>query len=112
MNVYIILIVPHINQHYIVPHPSSVDLLSDIETFDNTAGNLSDPTKDYRHVSAVYSMWSYFLDFCAIDENSIVIEKRVVEELNPFNLINCHTGNKRLSVFSTLSQGKSLTNEE
>lgn len=144
------IIVPFINQHYIVPHPSSVktttittksesssllksslDSLNDVSISLNdliyqssinqstsqssstltvvTADlNDNDPTKDARHVEAVYSMWSHFLDFCSSDENSVVKESRLVATPDPFNPINVHTGKTRLAIFMKLSQGKSV----
>lgn len=66
-----------------------------------------DPTKDPRHVAAVYSMWSHFLDFCYSDENSVVKEPRFVATPDCTSPFNAHTGGKRLKVLMTLSQGKS-----
>jgi hypothetical protein len=65
-----------------------------------------DPTKDPKHVAAVYSMWSHFLDFCYLDENSIVREPRLVPPPDPTNPFNAHTGGRRLKIFMDLSQSK------
>ena len=71
---------------------------------------LYDPTKDPRHVAAVYSMWSHFLDFCASDINTAVKEPRYVpstDDASASSPFNAHTGGKRLKLFVNLSLGKS-----
>eukprot|EP01035_Chromulina_nebulosa_P018303 gene18303-23988_t len=117
---------PHISQKYIVPNPSSLlsnesnildsndsitksTKLSNSSTNDSiTIGAGYDPTKDYRHVEVVYSLWSHFLDFCKSDINSVVTEPRLVSPPDPCNPFNVHTCRRRLQVFQSLSQGESI----
>lgn len=84
-------VVPAISQHYIVPNPS------------NTIGL----ARDMRNNNAVFSLWSYFLEFLATDPASMI---RVPSWSIPpvaDEKVNKHTGRKRLDLFIAMSEGKS-----
>jgi hypothetical protein len=64
-----------------------------------------------RNNDAVYSLWSYFLDFLVTDPASVNRVPRwsipiVVEEK-----VNKHTGKRRLSLFVTMSEGKGVQSD-
>jgi hypothetical protein len=89
---FIILIfaVPAISQHYIVPHPSG------------TVGS----AREMRNNNAVYSLWSYFLDFLVSDPASVIRIPRSVVLPDANDIVNRHTGRRRLNLFITMSKGK------
>jgi len=113
---------PHISQHYVVPHPSSVkvdegkascanvnDENSSVASGEMTGAEevAYDPTKDDRHVAVVYSLWSHFLDVCSYESLSLKGNTNVAL-YDPNYPYNCHTNGRRLPNFISLSQGKSL----
>lgn len=84
---------PAISQHYIVPNPAL-----------NTIGL----TRDVRNNDAVYSLWSYFLDFLVTDPASMIQIPRWSLPLVANERVNKHTGKRRLNLFVTMSEGKCL----
>jgi hypothetical protein len=82
--------VPAISQHYIVPHPSG------------TVGS----AREMRNNNAVYSLWSYFLDFLVSDPASVIRIPRLVIPPDANDIVNRHTGRRRLSIFISISRGK------
>jgi len=123
---------PHISQHYVVPHPSSVkvddgkasgaNVLDEKLPSSMSVGEMTgveegvyDPTKDARHVAVVYSLWSHFLDVCSCSYESSALKGNTnVALYDPTYPYNCHTNGRRLPNFISLSLGKSLEhrNEE
>lgn len=87
---YSFLSVPAISQHYIVPHPSG------------TVGS----AREMRNNNAVYSLWSYFLDFLVSDPASVIRIPRLVIPPDANDLVNRHTGRRRLNLFIGMSRGK------
>lgn len=89
-NLFSFLSVPAISQHYIVPHPSG------------TVGS----AREMRNNNAVYSLWSYFLDFLVSDPASVIRIPRLVIPPDANDLVNRHTGRRRLNLFIGMSRGK------
>lgn len=87
--------VPAISQHYIVPHPSSMMGLA----------------RDMRNNDAVYSLWSYFLDFLVTDPASVIRVPRWSLPLDAEEKVNKHTGKRRLGLFIAMSEGKHVQSE-
>ena len=87
---YFAFAVPAISQHYIVPHPSS------------TVGS----AREMRNNNAVYSLWSYFLDFLVSDPASVIRIPRIVIPPDAADIVNRHTGRRRLNIFMAMSKGK------
>lgn len=83
-------LVPAISQHYIVPHPSG------------TVGS----AREMRNNNAVYSLWSYFLDFLVTDPASVIRIPRSVVLPDANDNVNRHTGRRRLDLFIAMSKGK------
>lgn len=81
---------PAISQHYIVPHPSG------------TVGS----AREMRNNNAVYSLWSYFLDFLVSDPASVIRIPRLVIPSDANDIVNRHTGRRRLNLFISMSKGK------
>ena len=82
--------VPAIAQRYIVPHPSG------------TVGS----AREMRNNNAVYSLWSYFLDFLVSDPASVIRIPRLVIPPDANDIVNRHTGRRRLNLFISISKGK------
>jgi hypothetical protein len=64
-----------------------------------------------RNNNAVYSLWSFFLDFLATDPASMIrLPSWSQGSFSPSfddKIVNKHTGRKRLNIFITMSEGKS-----
>ena len=88
--IFYFLLVPAISQHYTVPHPSS------------TVGS----AREMRNNNAVYSLWSYFLDFLVSDPASVIRIPRLVIPPDALDIMNRHTGRRRLNIFMAMSKGK------
>jgi hypothetical protein len=93
--IFLHIIVPAISQHYIVPHPSSMIGLA----------------RDMRNNDAVYSLWSYFLDFLVTDPASVIRVPRWSIPIAAEEKVNKHTGKRRLNLFVTMSEGKCVQSD-
>jgi hypothetical protein len=63
--------------------------------------------RDMRNNVAVYSLWSYFLDFLATDPASMIRLHSWSVPVAVDSIANKHTGRKRLDIFIAMSEGKS-----
>lgn len=59
-----------------------------------------------RNNNAVYSLWSYFLDFLVSDPASVIRIPRLVIPPDANDIVNRHTGRRRLNLFIAISRGK------
>jgi hypothetical protein len=63
-----------------------------------------------RNNNAVYSLWSFFLDFLATDPASMIRlpswSHGSISPASDDKKANKHTGRKRLNVFIIMSEGK------
>jgi len=82
---------PTVSQFYVVPAPGDDDKLL-----------------DSPNVCAVYSMWMHFLDALEqLQQQSGSTQEQKID--NPYTRLNAHNNKPRLSVFTELSKGKSLS---
>jgi len=101
-------------QRYDVPSPDELEAHTCTRGEHANEEYLDLSTMDTRHVTAVYSMWQYFLDFCASEVGSCASNKasRQLQPLDPLSPYSTHSHALRLKVFQELSQGKQITSQE